>query len=108
MNLKFTDHLKKRLAERKIPLKMARDIFNSPLEYYFDNLRNHHIVVNSVIYKGKHRKMLAAYDKQSLPFSREKRKIQETAEVITTHPITDREIKQRLDLGRWIHEENED
>lgn len=95
MKLRFTDHLKKRLKEREIPLKIVADIFQNVQVRCFDNLRNHHIVVSTVIYKGKSRKMLAAYDRISIE-----------NEVITIHPITDKQIKQRVDSGRWNYEKD--
>lgn len=53
-------------------------------------------MVSKVTYKGKLRKMLAAYDK-----------IGDATEIITTHPISDKEINQRINSGRWIYEENQ-
>lgn len=97
MKLKFTDHLKKSLTERKIPFEIVREIFQKEEESYFDNLRNHHIVVSHVLYRGKPRKMLVAYDI-----------IKRVAEVITLHPITDEEIKQRLKTKRWSYEKKQD
>lgn len=93
MKFTFTDHLKKRLKERNIPLKIVGDIFQNVQVRCFDNLRNHDIVVSTVMYKGKIRKMLAAYDRISIE-----------NEVITVHPITDKQIKQRIDSGRWSYE----
>lgn len=96
MKFTFTDHLKKRLKERGIPKKIINDIFENVQLRCFDNLRNHHIVVSTVMYKGKIRKMLAAYDRINIE-----------NEVITVHPITDKQIKQRIDSGRWSYEKDE-
>lgn len=93
VKLIFTDHLKTRLRQRKIPLKIVRQIFSQTQEFFYDTLRKHHIVVSTVIYNRKPRKVLAAYDK-----------IDQTAEIITIHPITDKEIEGRLESGRWIYE----
>lgn len=97
MKLILTDHLKSRLELRDIPIKSVENIFKKAKEFYWDNLRKHHIVVSKIIYKGKLRKMLAAYDT-----------IGDETEVITAHPITDAEIKQRLISGRWTHEKKQD
>lgn len=94
MRLIYTDHLKTRLKQRGIPIKIVKEIFGKNEEHHWDNLRNHYIVVSEVKYKGKYRKVLAAYDK-----------IVGAKEVITIHPISDEEIKQRLNSGRWAHEE---
>lgn len=95
MKLIFTDHLKTRLKQRKIPGKFVRDVFKQSSEKYWDKLRNHHIVVGSFLYGKITRKALVAYDI-----------IGETLEVITIHTITDEQIKQRLSIGRWIYAKN--
>ncbi len=94
MQLIFTQHLKTRLEQRGIPMKLVKTVFNNSKEYYWDNLRNHHIKVTSVHYKNRLRKVLLAYDKITT----------EKVELITLHPITDKEIKQRLGSGRWEYE----
>lgn len=93
MKLVYTDHLKTRLKQREIPLKIVREIFENGQENYWDELRSRHIVVATVVYKGKLRKVLAAYDR-----------IGSRTEVVTIHPITDEEIQQKLKSGRWSHE----
>lgn len=90
MKLILTDHLIGRLKLRNIPIKSVENIFKKTKEYYWDNLRRHHIIVSKITYKGKLRKMLAAYDT-----------IGDEIEVVTTHPITNTEIKNRLISGRW-------
>ncbi len=97
MKFILTDHLKSRLKLRGISEKTVDSIFKKAEEFYWDNLRQHHIVISKVIYKDKLRKMLVAYDT-----------IGDEIEVITTHPITDVEIKQRLISGRWIYEKKQD
>lgn len=95
MKLIYTDHLKSRLKQRGIPLAIVKEIFDKSQENYWDYLRKRHIVVSKVDYKGKQRKVLAAYDRIGM-----------TKEVVTIHPITDREIRQRLISGRWSNEKN--
>lgn len=95
MKIVYTDHLRKRLYERKISLKIVDEIFRNKRAEYYDNLRYHHIIIGKTIYKGKFRTMLAAYDK-----------IGKILEVITTHPITDNQIQQRIESGRWTYEKN--
>ena len=84
-----------RLKQRRVPLRIVKEIFEKSVGYYWDRLRNHYVAVGEVVYKGKRRKVLAAYDK-----------IGKEAEVITVHPITSFEIKQRLDSGRWSYEKS--
>ena len=95
MEFIYTDHLRFRLRQRGIPLTTVKEIFAKSQENYWDNLINHHIVVSKVIYMGKTRKVLAAYDR-----------ISAKAEVITVHPVSDSEIRQRLTSGRWSYEKN--
>lgn len=76
---------------------MAREVFKKSKEYYWDALRNHHIKVAEVKYRDKLRKVLLAYDKIE----------DERVELITLHPIADKEIQQRLDLGRWKYEKTD-
>ncbi len=95
MKLVFTDHLKTRLKQRKISSRLVRDVFKQDAEKYWDKLRDHHIIVGNISYKGATGKVLIAYDK-----------IDETLEIITIHTITEVQIKQRLSSGRWIYEEH--
>lgn len=97
MKLILTDHLKSRLKLRDIPIKSVENIFKRAQEFYWDNLRQHRVAIAKITYKGRLRKMLAAYDT-----------IEDEIEVITTHPITDAEIKQRLITERWTDEKNKD
>lgn len=97
MKLILTDHLKSRLKLRNISERTIENIFKKGQEFYWDNLRQHHVVISKVTYKGRVRKMLAAYDT-----------IRDETEVITAHPIKDAEIKQRLISGRWTHEKKQD
>lgn len=97
MKLILTDHLIGRLKLRNISIKSVENIFKKHEEFYWDSLRKHHIVVSKITYKGKLRKMLAAYDK-----------IENNIEVVTAHPITDAEITNRLISGRWTYEEKQD
>ena len=97
MRIVYTDHLRARLKEREIPLKIVKEIFDKAEEYYLDKLRGHNIVVSTVKYQGKLRKALLAYDTIS----------EEEVEAITVHPITSEQIKQRVSSGRWIHEKTQ-
>ncbi len=97
MKLVYTNHLKTRLAQRGIAVAIVKEIFDKAQERYFDNLRKRHIVIARVRYEGKLRKVLAAYDK-----------IGKIVEVITVHPISDKQITQRLNSGRWIKGKNEE
>lgn len=89
----LTKHLKTRLKQRKIPSRIITEIFNESKENYYDNLRNHNIVIAKATLNKRARKFLVAYDK-----------IESRIEAVTIHPINDKQIKQRLDSGRWTYE----
>lgn len=89
----FTNHLKTRLKQRKIPPRLITEVFNKSEENYFDNLRQRHIVISKVLLKGKARKYLLAYDK-----------INAGVEAVTIHPVSNVQIKQKLESGRWTYE----
>lgn len=108
MRVVLTNHLKTRLKQRKIPIKTVKEVLKRDQENYWDNLRNHNIVVGKVNYQGKIKKALVAYDKIILPFAGKKRKITNILEIITIHPVTDEQIKQRLVSGRWSYEKKEE
>ena len=95
MKIVFTDHLLTRLKQRKISRNIVKEIFNQSLENYWDNLRNRHIVIGEVLYQGKYRKVMEAYDI-----------IEKRIEAVTIHPITETEIKHRLQSGRWNYEKS--
>lgn len=96
MKLVFTDHLKFRLKERGVSAKVVKKIFDNSEEFYWDNLRSHHIVINTIMYKRRRRKMLAAYDT-----------IGDGMEIVTVHPISEKDIRQRVISKRWSYERNE-
>ena len=88
MKIVFTDHLLTRLKQRKISRNIVKEIFNQSLENYWDNL-------GEVLYQGKYRKVMVAYDI-----------IEKRIEAVTIHPITETEIKHRLQSGRWNYEKS--
>lgn len=93
MKLIYTNHLKTRLKERGIHKHLVKDIFEKSEQLYWDNLRDRHIVISKVTYKGQKRNVLAAYDK-----------IGNKAEVVTIHPISDSEITKKVKSERWTSE----
>ena len=93
MKIIYTKHLKFRLKERKIPLNLVEEIFERGKEYYFDTWRSHFIVIAKVNFKGKLRKVLVSYDKIGTKF-----------EAITIHPVSEKDIRQRIASKRWVNE----
>ncbi len=93
MRIIFTDHLASRLKQRGISAEHVKQVLKKSREKYWDNLRKHHIAISRVLYLGRVRKVLVAYDTIGNSF-----------EAITIHPISDEEINQRIASGRWSHE----
>lgn len=94
MRILLRAHLKIRLKERNIPQDYPIKIVSNPDEKYFDTATNHQIAVKKLKYNEKVRLMAVAYDI-----------IGESTQVITVHPTTDQEIKNKLKRERWIENE---
>ena len=93
MTFTYTTHFKFRAKQRKISLKLAREIYSQASTKLFDNLRNHHIAIAKLKVRGKRRKLMLAYDK-----------INDMIEFITVHIIREKEIKNKIISGRWKYE----
>lgn len=91
----FKPHFKFRAKQRGITLQLAQTIYNKAREKYYDNLREHHIAIAVIEFKGKTRRMMVVYDK-----------INQTIEFITTHVIKEKEIENKVELGRWKYEQD--
>lgn len=86
--------LKIRLKERNIPQDYPSKIVSSSDKKYFDTATNHKIAVKKLEYNGKVRPMAVAYDI-----------IGNDLQIITVHPTTNQEIKNKLTRERWIKDE---
>lgn len=86
--------LKIRLRERLIPQNYPNKIVSAPDEKYFDTATNHQVAVKNLEYNSKVRPMAVAYDI-----------IEEDIQIITIHPTTEQEIKNKLERKRWIKNE---
>ena len=93
MRVVYTDHLKLRLRARRIPKEMPARIYCEAKEHYYDHATFRHIAVMSVIYHRRRRKMMIAYDE-----------FPDRVEIVTIHPIENRQISERVLAGRWTHE----
>lgn len=94
MKILLRPHLKIRLKERNIPQNYPGKIVSNPDEKYFDTATNHQIAVKRLGYNGRLRPMAVAYDI-----------IEEDLQIITIHPTTDQEIKNKLERKRWLKDE---
>ena len=93
MRVVYTDHLKLRLQARRIPTEMPERIYREAKERYYNHATFRHIAVMSVIYHRRRRKMMITYD--AFP---------DRVEIVTIHPIENRQIREQVLAGRWTHE----
>lgn len=90
VEIRLRPHLKIRLKQRGISQDYPRLVLERREEKYFDTATNHYIAVRKLEYNGKVRPMAVSYDI-----------INKVIQVITIHPITDQEIKNKLKRNRW-------
>ena len=96
MKIVYRQHLKIRLKEREIPFDYPKQILESPEREYFDTQAARNIAIKNLLFKGLLRNIVIAYDI-----------IDDRIEIVTIHVISDKEIKSKLESGRWEkHEEN--
>lgn len=91
MKIVYRAHLKRRLHERKIPDDYPKKIYLAAEQKYFDAATSHNIAVSKLKYAEKLRSMAVSYDI-----------IGEQIEIITIHPISDKEIGNKIKTRRWI------
>jgi len=94
LEVKYTAHLELRLRARKIHYKLPRVIYRLAEERYFDISTMHNIAVKHVKYGKKTVPFMIAYDKKG-----------QTVEIVTIHPISEEQIKARVEGKRWIESE---
>lgn len=90
MKILFSSHLKIRLKERKIPRNYPNKIIAKPDMQFIDMLTNYKIAVRNLKYNFKVRPMVLVYDI-----------IASGIQVITIHPISSKEIDNKVKRGRW-------
>lgn len=96
MKILLSSHLEIRLKERKIPRNYPKKIISKPDAQYIDTRTGYNIAMRRMKYNYKLRPMVVVYDIIGLE-----------AQVITIHPISHKEINNKLKRGRWkIYEKN--
>lgn len=91
MRIILRPHLKIRLQQRQIPQNYPKIIVDDPDAKYFDTLTDHKIAVKKLEYNEKLRPMVVSYDI-----------IKDEIQIITIHPVSEQEIQNKLNRGRWI------
>lgn len=86
----YRPHLKRRLKERKFPNNYPRLVYKNTKIKFFDTLTNHYITISKLKYAGKLRNIMISYDRMG-----------NRIDIITIHPISDKDINTRIKSGRW-------
>lgn len=90
MKIVYKPHLLIRLKEREFPQEYPRRVIQFPDQEYFDTFAKRYIAIKQLSFAGRLRNIVVAYDI-----------IKESKEVITIHVISSKEIKNKLNSGRW-------
>lgn len=91
MKIILQSHLKIRLQQRNIPPDYPKKAVINPDARYFDKQTTHLIAVKKLEYSGEIRPMAVSYDLKS-----------GIIQIITIHPISQQEIKNKIKRKRWI------
>lgn len=95
MQYDFRPHFKYRAKQRGINSNIAVKFFKKSSKRYFDTLRKHSIVIGTITDNGNRKHLVVAYDK-----------IDTRIEFITIHFVREKEIKNKINSGRWKDEQN--
>lgn len=90
MKIDYRPHLRIRLKQRKVPFSFPKQIIDSPEQEYFDALARRNIAIKKLFFEGKLRNIVVAYDI-----------IKNKIEIVTIHIISEKEIKNKVQIGRW-------
>jgi len=93
MRLVYSDHLQKRLRERKFPQDFPRKVFYKPDQKFADIQSGRSISIKKLPYSGKIRHIMISF---------EYNKPNKIIRIITIHPETEKEIAKRLNKRRYI------
>ena len=87
----YADHLRLRLALRKIPEQLPRRIYYRAQERFFDTITSHYVAVARARYAGKIREMAVSFEEAG-----------ETVILITIHPLKAQQKTNRIASRRWV------
>jgi len=87
----YAEHLRFRLALRRIPEQLPRRIYQRAKERFFDTETRHFVTVARARYAGKIREMAVSFEESG-----------ETVTLITIHPLKVHQKTNRIASGRWV------
>lgn len=94
MKVNYTNHLKFRIKIRNIPEEYPKLIYENPEQVFIDIFENRKIAIKKLKYNNKLRNMMIAYDE-----------FDHRIEIVTIHPISDKQLINRQVSGRYIEDE---
>lgn len=90
MEVKYSEHLKRRLILRRIPEELPKIIFNEYDEKYFDYETGNCVLIKKVEFLKRTRDMMIVYEEE-----------EGKVEIITIHPLKKFQKENRIKSGRW-------
>lgn len=90
MRIVYSEHLKRRLDIRRIPIELPEIIFNEYDEKYFDYETGNFVLIKKVEFLQKPRDMMIVYEEEH-----------DKVEIITIHPLKRFQKENRIKTGRW-------
>jgi hypothetical protein len=90
MQVKYSNHLKTRIALRKIEHELPQRIFENAAERFKDAETGHTIAVSKALMYGRERDVMVAYNYEG-----------ENVKLLTIHPLKEGQKENRIKSGRW-------
>jgi len=90
LRIVYSEHLKRRLAIRRIPIELPEIIFNEYDEKYFDYATGNFVLIKKVEFLQKPRDMMIVYEEEH-----------DKVEIITIPPLKKFQKENRIKTGRW-------
>lgn len=90
MEIKYSKHIKTRIALRKIDPMLPKRIYENADERFIDTKTGYRIAVAEERIYGKKRDVMIAYKHE-----------EENIKLITIHPLKEGQKENRIKSGRW-------
>jgi hypothetical protein len=90
MQIKYSKHLKTKIALRKIDYELPKKIFEDAEERFIDIATGNTIAVARVVIYAKERDVMVAYNYE-----------EENVKLLTIHPLKEGQKENRIKSGRW-------
>jgi len=95
--IRYADHLKLRLALRRIPEALPRNVHKRAKELFYNRLTGNLVAVARARYSGKTRDVMVAFLEKD-----------DEVVLITVHPLKPQQKANRIASGTWVSYEREE